>query len=199
MTAPAFATSDDLAAMLGTTFTAAEKTQADRLLAAASDEVRAVTGQTITRDTTTAVLPGVEDYWLPLPQSPVVSVQSVVMDGKPVTDFQLIGGKLYRWWGWQDLFIIYEPRTISVTYTHGYASVPGELVTLVCALASAAMQQSKSGQLGPTPGLVGTAIDDFREQYATGSDAVPHVITIPPPTAARLRARYGGGASGVRA
>lgn len=190
MESPPFATATDLADFLGVDFDATTTTQANRMLQAASDEIRSVIGQNITRTSSTAVLPGVEDYWLVLPQTPVVSVESVKMDGKDVTDFVLISGRLYRWWGWQDLFIIYEPRNITVTYTHGYATVPGDLVTLACSLASVAMAQTASGQMGQAPGLTGEGIDDYKQTF----DGIGHgAMEIPKATAARLRAKYGNG------
>jgi len=112
------------------------------------------------------------------------------MDNGPVTDYRLIQNKLYRWYGWQDLFIIFEPRTVSVTYMHGYATVPGDLVTLCCSLASVGMAQAASGVLGHIPGMTDEAIDDYKVGW---DPAAPPVISIPAATVARLRAKYAGG------
>lgn len=185
------AVATDLSDLLGLpAYTGIKLAQVERWLDAASDEIRSVLGQQITRNTTTAILPGVEDYWLELPQIPVVSVESAVMSGGFVADFRLIGNKLYRWHGWQDLFFVYEPSTISVTYTHGYATVPGDLVTLCCSLASVGMAQAATGALGHTPGITDEAIDDYKVGF---DPTAPGVITIPAATVARLRAKYAGG------
>lgn len=181
----------DLSDLLGVpAYTGTKLAQVTRWLQAASDEIRSVLGQQITRNSTTAILPGVEDYWLELPQLPVVSVQSVTMNNAPVTDYRLIQNKLYRWFGWQDLFIIFEPRTVSVAYTHGYVTVPGDLVTLCCSLASVGMAQAATGTMGHIPGMTSEAIDDYKAGW---DPAAPPVITIPPATVARLRAKYAGG------
>jgi len=186
-----FAVPSDLSDLLGVSaYTGTKLAQATLWLQAASDEIRSVTGQQITRNSTTAILPGVEDYWLELPQLPVVSVESVAMDNGPVTDYRLIQNKLYRWYGWQDLFIIFEPRTVSVAYTHGYATVPGDLVTLCCSLASVGMAQAATGTMGHVPGMTDEAIDDYKVGW---DPAAPPVITIPAATIARLRAKYAGG------
>lgn len=199
MALASFATPADLSGLLGiAAFTGAKLTQAQMWLDAASAEIRAVVGQDITRQTTTAILPGVEDYWLDLPQWPVVSVASVVMNGQAVTDYKLIGNRLYRWWGWQDLFIIYEPRDVTVTYTSGRSVPPADLVTLCASLASVGMAQAASGTLGTTPGIGSEAIDDYKVVFNPSGSANP--IAIPDATAARLRAKYGnGGAVAVRA
>lgn len=193
MALPSFATPADLTGLLNIpAYTGSQLVQAQMWLDAASGEIRSVLGQDITLVTNTAVLPGVEDYWLELPQRPVVSVQSVLMDGAAVTDYKLIGFKLYRWWGWQDLFIIYEPRTITVTYTHGYSVTPPDLVNLCASLASVGMAQASSGTLGPTPGVTAEEIDDYKVGL---NPEAPPVLTIPPGTVARLRAKYGGGSA----
>lgn len=199
MTLASLAVAADLSDLLGLpAYTGAQLDQVNRWLSAASDEIRSVLGgQQIVRNTTTAILPGVEDYWLELPQLPVVSVASVQMSNGPVVDFQLVGNKLYRWYGWQDLFFIYQPTTIAVTYTHGYSTVPGDLVTLCASLASVGLEQAATGTLGHEPGITSEAIDDYK---TTVDLSLPMSISIPAATIARLRAKYAGaGATAVPA
>lgn len=93
-----------------------------------SAKVRTVTGQTISQVAVDeAVLRGSGSYDLRLPQRPVGSVASVADgDGNPVTGTTLRGGVL-RWTSrWVD------GEWYTVTYSHGYAATPDDLVEVIC-------------------------------------------------------------------
>lgn len=179
-------------------YTGTELAQVTDLLDKASAEIRAAIGQYITRvDDETIELPVYSrELLLDLPELPVVSVSAALIDGTAVADYKPVGSKLYRRYGWlSDAGCGYEPSVVTVTYTHGMTEIPEELNTLCLALAAAGKAQiaDGSGTLGPIPGVVSEAIDDYRVQNAGGEDAVPHVMTLPEATIERLRARYGTG------
>lgn len=146
----AFATNADLATRLGVTLTSEMETRADALLADASDVIRDEVGQQITETTETITIPGTTDERILLPQRPVISVASVTLDGTELgegTDWFLEGNEIVRMpssitlgvdtiinsefsfplgtgFGW-------EEQTLTITYTHGYATVPGK-VKAIC-------------------------------------------------------------------
>lgn len=143
MTEP-LASSDDLAARLGVTFSGDEADRAEALLADASALVRNYTQQNITRVTDdTALLEATTETLLYLPQRPVISVAAVSVAGAAlaVGDWIVQGDAIYRHFGWGRSRGASgrwnQPDTVTVTYTHGYDAVPGDIVRVVCKLAQA--------------------------------------------------------------
>lgn len=147
-----FANSDDLATRLGLALTPEERDRADSLLAIASDLIRdeVKCGQ-LTLLTETIQLRGTSDESIELPSTPVVSVASVTLDGEPLvegSDWYLDGNMIVRLpvsravildgladaqaafplgtasFGWPE-------QTLEITYTHGYAEIPGK-VRAIC-------------------------------------------------------------------
>lgn len=169
MTLPDLAVLDDVAAILQRDLTTQEQTYASRLITQASAIVRDYTRQTITQVTNDVVtLPGNWSNTLLLPQRPVTSVSSVVINGAsaPYTQWTLIENSLMLgtgsfqpdygsmlWggptlWGpagsnngpqatgasWQG------PQTqITVTYTHGFATVPAAITNIVAGMVALAV------------------------------------------------------------
>lgn len=136
----------DLANRLGVGFTTdAETYRAEALLADASAKVRNYTRQTITRVLDdTVYLEATDDQWLYFPERPVVSVSSIVVGGAPLSPelYYFQSDALYRYDGWSGRFygstgVWNQPDTIQVTYTHGWDSVPDDIVMVVCKLAQA--------------------------------------------------------------
>lgn len=146
----AFATNADLAARLGVTFSQAQQTRADALLADASDVIRDEVGQQISEATETITLPGTTDERILLPERPVISVASVELDGTALgegTDWFLEGNEIVRMpssltlgvGGLLDTEFVFplgtgfgwEEQTLTITYTHGHATVPGK-VKAIC-------------------------------------------------------------------
>jgi hypothetical protein len=133
-----FATSDDLATRLGLSFSEPEATRADELLTDASDEIRSEFGtiSVVTDDVFTR--PGTTDERIELPEVPVIAVTSVELDGAPISDWYQVGNAIVRGrhltvidgigsgYGWLRSFGS-EAQTLTITYTHGYETVPARV------------------------------------------------------------------------
>jgi hypothetical protein len=138
-----FATAAELAARLGITFTSAETTRANTLLALSSGLIQQETGQTISAVAADELeCPSVSGSRFRLPERPVTSVTSVELDSELVgtDDYYLDGDELVRanfpvgsenHFGSGGVGWLGPLYTITVTYDHGYATVP-ELVKTVC-------------------------------------------------------------------
>ena len=146
--APAtLATPRDLQDRLGRPLTDAEAARAQALLTDASAMVRAYTGQTFTLATGAQVLRAQAGI-VRLPQRPVIAVSSVVATGgSDVPDLPVVGWVFdgidqvqlgdggcvinlpESWWD-DDGF----PDTYRITYSHGYATSPADVVAVVCAM-----------------------------------------------------------------
>lgn len=145
-----FATVDDLAALLGRQLTSDQEVQAQLLLDLATAEIRNHTRQHLEVKTHTQRLHGTWSGDLELPQRPVISVESVKIEGEAVTDYQYdtdgvirrVAGALVptfdRAWaggGWGG------PRSIvEVVYMAGWDPLPIDIrgVCLSMAVAAAA-------------------------------------------------------------
>lgn len=177
---------------------------ANLLISQATSIVQEVTGQLLVQVLgDVAVLEGSPDPYLPLPQRPVTNVSEVVFqDGQlgPVTldatQYQPIGNRLWRGFGWQYATVLIPPAripywryltypppsTITVTYDHGYAPGAWQLEPARTAvLALCAQAYSNPG------GSRSVAVDDYTETY---SDSFAG-MQMPDSTRALLRRRYG--------
>ena len=144
----ALATVEDLHARFGRDLTPAEEARADALLADASAMIRAFTGQDFAVTEDDQVTLRGQGGTVRLPQRPVTAVTSVVAiggDGAPdvtVIDWIWDGIDQIRigegsfvinlpavWWD-DDGY----PGTYRVTYSHGYADVPADVVAVVCGM-----------------------------------------------------------------
>ena len=155
----AFATYEELASALKTTFDSAEQAQATSLLEAASDHLRHVIGQEVYPVTTSTYTAyptfGRED----LPQWPVVKVVSVQRDGKDVP-------YTYR----PGYIMVASDEPVDVTFTWGVDTPPGELNRLTIALAAQALQMFESTGMLTAGGLSSLSVDDFRAAFADGGE-----------------------------
>ena len=143
------ATKADLVPRLGRDITCEEDIRADALLADASALVRAYTGRDFTLTEDAQVTLRAHGGYIRLPQRPVTAVASVVaIGGNGAPDVTLtdwwwdgidlirIGGGEYvinlpeQWWDDEDGY----PGTFHVTYTHGDAAVPADVVAVVCGM-----------------------------------------------------------------
>lgn len=146
MVLPALATVADLATMLGRTFTPAQEAQAQALLDQASSIVRAYLRQDITRATTTdtftmrwsdrqhlgAPFDCARHGQVTLPQRPVETVTSVKVNGTVTQDWWLEGNELFvRTVPWLGPPGAHQAPQVTVTYTHGWAEVPGDIAAIV--------------------------------------------------------------------
>ena len=103
-------------------------TIAAAMFARASARVRGYTRQQITAGTSTTLARG---PIIQLPQRPVNSITSITDDLTNVigsTDYILRAGGV--------LEIPYHGGNLNITYTHGFATIPDDLIELVCGLAS---------------------------------------------------------------
>lgn len=157
----AFATSSDLATRLKRTFTAVESDQADLLLAGATAQIRALTGQWISEvvdDTFTTDAPLSRVLWLP--ERPVTAVLSVTLDGEAVTDFRRRGSRLIR----HDPWATCEGVELVAVYTHGYSDEDERFD-----LARDSCMAMAGPQMGNTKGLKQRTIDDYTEVFGDAS------------------------------
>lgn len=161
------------------------------LLTSVSAAVREAAGVPISLTTSTVTMWTEPSRRIELPARPVVSVDEVLLDGEPVTDYVLRGSSLYRDRPWQRPGAI--PSELEVTFTHGYTKVPADIVKLVCTLVGAGIVESADG-VGRTRGLSSESIDDYRVSYTRGEDEVVDATELPERTKAALRARFGGSA-----
>ncbi|HWB37182.1 MAG TPA: hypothetical protein VHA75_14285 [Rugosimonospora sp.] len=150
----ALASQDDLEARLGRDLTAAEETRADALLADASALVRAFTGQTFDLVVDDVVVLRAVGGTITLPQRPVTAVTKVEVIGgsEALPDFTTsdwlfddidtirVGEGSWiinvpeAWWD-DDGY----PGTYRVTYSHGYASAPPDVIAVVCGMVNRAL------------------------------------------------------------
>ena len=166
MAADMLATPQDLASLLQLDYdslTPAQQATMTMLVELATAKVqRAAGGQRIVEATSTAVIdvePWHCDEYLALPQMPVRSVESVEIDGNPISDWRLSAQKLWRASGWRGNWS--EPTQVKVTYTHGYQ--PGSQWLQLARDVTLSLARMGFGNPG---GVMSEAIDDYRVTYA---------------------------------
>lgn len=181
-----FATVADLSAALGITAPADGTTAYEQMtdaLADASDDLRDIIGQAINQGTSTVKVMASPGGFVRLPAVPVVSVASVTFDGAAV-DYELIDAATLS-------VPVCRSVQVTVTYTHGWAVVPGVLRKWCKVLAAAAIAAAKSGNLGLAGGLASVGVDDGRVTWATGAGENGGGVSLPDAVALRLKATYG--------
>ncbi|MFE3495264.1 hypothetical protein ACFXOS_19695 [Streptomyces sp. NPDC059175] len=174
-----------------------EETLAGTFLDVASTAVREAAGVPISQTTSTVTLEGEAGQWLTLPGLPVISVTSVELDGEPVTDWRLRTSRLWRAAGWTACD---GPSEVEVTYTHGLAVVPSDIVDLVCRMVAAALKSSRAEEDGTGIAadkvVTSERLGDWAATYA--SDGRLTEMDLPQYWRERLEARFGGGAQLLR-
>lgn len=180
----ALATQADLEARLGRPLTTAEQARADALLDDASALIRAYTGQEFTLHENDVITLRPVGTVLRLPQRPVTAVTQVVAVGgtEPIPDITLPPGawmfdgidKVDVWplnTGWilnlPEVWLEgYPPDTYRVTYSHGYAQVPADVVAITCGIVNRVL-------LSPSlvEGLVQERIGQYSYQLQQGMGA----------------------------
>jgi hypothetical protein len=195
VTLAALATLADLTAR-GLTVTAEEETVAETYLDVASTAVREAAGAPISETTSTVALEGEATQWLSLPGPPIVSVATVEIDGEAVTDWLLRSHRLWRQCGWSPGC---DPSEVEVVQTHGLATVPSDIVDLVCRIAATALADYRSDAEGAGLGagdIRSERIGDYAVSY--GSHGLITSMELPDYLRERLAARFGGGVSLLR-
>jgi hypothetical protein len=177
----AFATVDDLAALLNREFTEPEEEWMTVLLESASTYLRDdVIGQQVYPQATVTY----DDYptagRVDLPQYPVVSIVSVKRDDAAV-DYSYRPGYI----------TVDGDDPVEITYTYGYATAPDRLRDLACVLVSSALLTLEA-QIGLTAGgLSSVALDDFKLAWADAG--AQSGMVLPEIQKADLRRTFGRG------
>lgn len=106
---------------------------------------------------------------LVLPEMPVTSVASVVEDGETLTagsdeDYVVMNYGQIRRIGsrWET-----GPQIVTVTYTHGYATIPDDVID-VCTRAAARAYQAglKASEAAAVPGVSSMSLGDYSVSYS---------------------------------
>lgn len=155
-------------------------------LAVASGAIRAAAESAISQKTSTVVVNAGRGNLLGLP-GPVVSVASVTVAGAAVADFETLPCGLWRHCGWG-----ITPQRVTVTYTHGLAVIPPDIVDLTCVLAKSWLDHVAEGGRS-VAGLKSVRIDDGAESYTDEAAGQVSPTFIPEATRNWLRSRFGGG------
>lgn len=111
-----------------------------------------------------ASVDGTANYRLYLPNTPVIAVSAVRINGSAITDYTRIGNVLYRLigFGFQWAF---PPDLVEVDYTYGYTAVPDDVRGAVLETAAAAY-------MGPDITTAAEAIDDYSIKMAPNTGGV---------------------------
>jgi hypothetical protein len=174
----AFATVADLEGRLGRKFD--DPAMAELALDDASEHLRGLIGQQVfpvAQATFTELLRGGE-HWITLPQHPVVSVDSVTVEGSEIP-FTLVDGALR----------VHGHAIVEVTYTFGYADPPKQLISWACVLAAQAISSvDEMGTIG-SGGVSSVSIDDYRKSWFGGGDSAGY--SLPQRVEEKLKSQFG--------
>lgn len=188
----ALATIPDLEAVIGRVVTVDEQPRAERLLELASAAVRRETGQTFDLVTSDIVTVRPVGKVARLPQRPVTNVIEIVDDG------QVVSPDVYEWTSqgvitrtplvdWGD--VTGSTRWVgplTVTYDHGYDTVPDDVAGIVCDAAAARLsnpdrvRQESIGSYSVTyPTAENVALSTAQKRALSAYSAMSAVRTIP--------------------
>lgn len=170
------------------------------MLGVASSVIREAAGNTISQETSTVKVMAPDGRWLTLP-GPVTAVSAVLLDGAAFADWKFINGMLWHPWGWSYGTYTYQrpfrrdiwiPVEVTVTYTHGYAEVPADIVNLCADLAALGVQAA--GQKSTPANVIAASytIDDYTERLQY-SDKARTAMELPDVTKEWLAQRFGTG------
>lgn len=162
----------------------------DTALAVASSMIRDAAGCAISEQTSTVTVTGSRANLLALP-GPVTSVTSVTIGGETVDseNYEVLPNGLWRSCGWTHRR---RPAQVTVTFTHGLATVPDDIVDLTCQLAKAWLNHANAGG-GSMAGVQSVGIDDARESYTAEAAGQVSPVFIPEATRQWLSRRFSGG------
>lgn len=175
-----FVTADDFAARIGVTLTDSEEARVDKLLTLASTLIQDVVKQKIALiDGDVLTMPGTVEDRITLPEHPVVSVDSILLDEVALTegsDWYLEGATIYR------RAVVFNPvmglidgpfllgsgfgtplQTLTITYTHGYPDdgIPGT-VKAICLESVVRCWVNPGAVARETVGNTSTVYDNMR-------------------------------------
>lgn len=174
----------------GVVVDASETTIVETYLAVASSIVRDAAGSPISEEISTISLEGGAEQRLHLPGQPVTAVSNVSVDGLAVTDYRLTNGALWRSQGWQHGC---DPSAVELTMTHGLATVPADIVDMVCRMAAQSLVAFRGGDIAPRQ-VDAERIGDYSVEYA---DSETGTMSLTDYQRNRLAARFGNGGAGM--
>lgn len=186
----AFATYTELGLRLNRTFTVgAESAWITSLLEDASTYLRDdVLGQQIFPQTTSTFTAYPDGGRVDMPQSPVISIDSVLRAGVPLvlnTDYTRRDNTI----------VLDNDEPVDITFTYGYSTAPESLKRWCMVLVSQALIPLEQ-QLGLTAGgLSSVAIDDFKAAWANAGEESG--ITLTDRNIRLLREQFGSRVSHV--
>ena len=175
----AFATETELESYTGTSVAT---DRATILLDTATAAIQAYTNQTLSQATTTAILPGTFAEKLVLPERPVTAISLVKIGDTTITadtDYVWDGAHtLYRGTKVDGVLSVNGPdylingwgdwggpgAQVSVTYTHGFATIPGVVKGVCLALAART--------LGSPDGVNSESVGSYSVSYSRTGGAV---------------------------
>ena len=175
MSASDFTTRGDVAAFLqasGIIVTGVQQDSVDRALREADGTIRNYTNQHISYvEDDTVTLDG-GNHILFLTELPIVEVTEVVEGGTTLTETTdyIVGrhGMLYR----VGRLWCHGIQNVSVTYSHGYATIPQIITDIATRAASRAYQAGlKSADGDGVPGVQAKSLGDFSVTYSADSSA----------------------------
>lgn len=189
---PALATIEDLEARLGRELTPEEQARAQALLDDASALIRAYTGQDFSQTLGDVIVLRPVGTVVRLPQRPVQQVTQVIAVGgsEAIPDITLPAGA----WTWDgiDKVDIWPPDTTwmlslpetwadgwgavdtyRLTYDHGYATVPADVVAMVCAMVLRTLLSPSM-----TQGMVAERIGQYNYQLQQGTGSVGATVMM---------------------
>jgi hypothetical protein len=138
--------------------------------------------------------------YLNLPEGPVTAVTSAQVGATTVTDFtpQLSRRRVWRSLGWRSATLPYwnAPSTVTVTYTHGYATGSQKLQLA----RGVTFELAKTGYNAVTGSgaVVREQIDDYAVQYAEMAASIESALDPDGALARALRRQYGRPSGSVR-
>jgi hypothetical protein len=179
--------------------TTAETTRATTLLVDASARVRAHVRQTISQTQSTAIL-APNDNQVILPERPVISVDAVARvnaDGKSLMPYSVwtFDGRDTLMLGppsaivnapaiWTDMDWFWRNVTYQVAYTHGYVTIPDDIVGIVASMVMRVIMAPGS------PGVQSETIGGYSYRMMDGYPTA--IVTLSADEAKYLTRVYGG-------
>lgn len=150
-----------------TDVTDAEVAQLEANLDEACDKIRDYLGQTVDLVTEAVTIWGSDTQALTLPELPVVSIASIVSNGTAITDYTfdqygLVWRNATSFTYWAQPGYWSRGLQYVVTYTHGYATVPGIIKTTALRLARSAV--------GRPDGVRQESVAGYSATYLTDDD-----------------------------
>ena len=164
-----------------------DETQARIALDAASSSIRNAAASVITKTTSTVQFATEASRRLELPARPVWAVKRVLLDGLLVAGWRLVGSHLWRDEPWQHAGD--TPSVVEVTFTHGLAAVPSDIIALTCSLTAAGIAAMREGY-DPKRGISYERIGDYQYGMTTGDQELLDPFQLPDATAQALAKRF---------